>query len=204
MWSPWSSHRKKSSGKFIFLILKDFLCQLSYLILIFNFRRTYLTSYLGLANILHMCLYFKLISLTLSLLWMFGCSFFYPYFFLSYYTGNSNQFFTCGLSSVYLYWHCHSPSVVIYIGCPYWCVSLCMCTVKTIIDFPRYNRKYWWENVIPRGIFHVVSHFPLYFTLYRGHFDYLSNSVVPCSSLLVCPLVSQGFCLKGTSRVVIL
>ena len=152
-----------------------------------------------------MCLYFKLISLTLSLLWMFGCSFFYPYFFLSYYTGNSKHF----LLAVYPVSSCIGIVIVpplwyMYIGCPYWCVSLCMCTVKTIIDFPRYNRKYWGENVILRGIFHVVSHFPLYFTLYRGNFDYLSNSVVPCSSLLVCPLVSQGFCLKGTSRVVIL
>ena len=27
------------------------------------------------------------------------------------------------------------------------------------------------------GIFHVVSRFPLHFTLYRGHFDYILYSV---------------------------
>ena len=33
------------------------------------------------------------------------------------------------------------------------------------------------ENVILRGIFHVVSSFPLHFMLYRGNLDCFSNSV---------------------------
>ena len=33
------------------------------------------------------------------------------------------------------------------------------------------------ENVIQRGIFHVVSCFPLHFMLYHGHFNYFSDSV---------------------------
>ena len=33
------------------------------------------------------------------------------------------------------------------------------------------------ENVILRGIFHVVSRFPLKFMLYRGNLDYSSDSV---------------------------
>ena len=32
------------------------------------------------------------------------------------------------------------------------------------------------ENLILRGIFHVVSGFPLHFMLYLGNFDYFSNS----------------------------
>ena len=31
--------------------------------------------------------------------------------------------------------------------------------------------------MILRGIFHVLSRFPLHFMLYRGNLDYLSNSV---------------------------
>ena len=42
------------------------------------------------------------------------------------------------------------------------------------IDFPRYNMKCSEENVISRGIFHVVSRFPLHFILYRGNFDRLT------------------------------
>ena len=45
-------------------------------------------------------------------------------------------------------------------------------TVPKAIDFPRYNMKCRWENVILRGIFHVVSRFPLHFMLYRGTLDY--------------------------------
>ena len=37
------------------------------------------------------------------------------------------------------------------------------CTVPKIIDFPRYNMKCIGENVILRGIVHVVSGFPLHF-----------------------------------------
>ena len=33
------------------------------------------------------------------------------------------------------------------------------------------------ENVILRGMFHVVSGFPLHFMLYRGNSDCFSNSV---------------------------
>ena len=50
-------------------------------------------------------------------------------------------------------------------------------TVPKVIDFPRYNMKCSGENVILRGIFHVVSCFPLHFMLYRGNFDYFSDSV---------------------------
>ena len=34
------------------------------------------------------------------------------------------------------------------------------------------------ENVILRGIVHVVSGFPLHFMFYRGNLDYFSNRVV--------------------------
>ena len=44
---------------------------------------------------------------------------------------------------------------------------------------PRYNMKCCGENVILRGIFHVVSHFPQHFVLYRGNLDCFSNSVHP-------------------------
>ena len=52
-------------------------------------------------------------------------------------------------------------------------------TVPKVIDFPRYNMKFSGENVILRGIFHVVrvSRFPLQFTLYRGNLDYFVDSV---------------------------
>ena len=55
-------------------------------------------------------------------------------------------------------------------------------TVPTEIDFPRYNMKCSEENVILRGIFHVVSCFPLHCMLYRGNLDCFSNSVL-CSPL---------------------
>ena len=37
--------------------------------------------------------------------------------------------------------------------------------------------KFSGENVILRGIVHVVSCFPLHFMLYRGNLDYFSDSV---------------------------
>ena len=44
------------------------------------------------------------------------------------------------------------------------------------------------ENVILRGIFHVVSRFPPHFMLYRGNFDYFSNSgvIANLTSLTPC------------------
>ena len=50
-------------------------------------------------------------------------------------------------------------------------------TVPEAIDFPRYNMKCSWENVILRRIFHVVSRFPPNFMLYRGNFGYFLDSV---------------------------
>ena len=41
----------------------------------------------------------------------------------------------------------------------------------------RYKIKCGGENVILRGIFHVVSGFPLHFMLYRVNLDCFSNSV---------------------------
>ena len=43
-------------------------------------------------------------------------------------------------------------------------------------DFPRYNMKWSGGNVIKRGIFHVVSPFPLHFMSYQGNLDSFSNS----------------------------
>ena len=45
------------------------------------------------------------------------------------------------------------------------------------IGFPRYNMKCSVENIIQRGIFPVVSCFPLHFLLYRGNLVYFSESV---------------------------
>ena len=45
------------------------------------------------------------------------------------------------------------------------------------VDFPRYNMTCSRGNVILRGIFHVVSGFPLHFMLYRGNLDNFTNSV---------------------------
>ena len=50
-------------------------------------------------------------------------------------------------------------------------------TVPKVIDFPRYNTKWSGENEILRGIFQVVSRFPLHFMLYRGNLDYFLDSV---------------------------
>ena len=43
-----------------------------------------------------------------------------------------------------------------------YCFKLMLRTVPKVIDFPRYNMKCSGENVILRGIVHVVSGFPLY------------------------------------------
>ena len=48
-------------------------------------------------------------------------------------------------------------------------------TVPKVIDFPRYNMKCSGDNVILRGIVHVVSGFPLHFMFYRGNLDCFSN-----------------------------
>ena len=42
-------------------------------------------------------------------------------------------------------------------------------TVPKVIGFPRYKMKCSGENEILRGMFPVVSRFPLYFMLYRGN-----------------------------------
>ena len=51
-------------------------------------------------------------------------------------------------------------------------------TVPKEINFPWYNMKCCGENLILRGIFHVVSYFPLHFMLYRGNLDYFLHSVL--------------------------
>ena len=53
-------------------------------------------------------------------------------------------------------------------------------TVPKEIDFPQYNMNCSGENVILRGIVHVVlvSCFPLHFMIYRGNFDCFSYSLV--------------------------
>ena len=56
-------------------------------------------------------------------------------------------------------------------------ITLFMYTVPMVIDFPRYNMKWSWEDVILCRIFHVVSGFPLHLMLYRGNLDCFSNSV---------------------------
>ena len=50
-------------------------------------------------------------------------------------------------------------------------------TVPKEINCPRYNMKGSGENLILRGIFHVVSCFPIHLMLYRGNLDYYSDSV---------------------------
>ena len=49
--------------------------------------------------------------------------------------------------------------------------------MKILTDFPRYIMKCSGENVILRGIFHVVTGFPLHFMLYRGNLDCFSIRV---------------------------
>ena len=55
-----------------------------------------------------------------------------------------------------------------------WFVSY---TVPKVINFPRYNMKCSGENVVQRGIFHVVLCFLLHFMLYRGNLHYFSDRV---------------------------
>ena len=60
--------------------------------------------------------------------------------------------------------------------------NICLCakkkhTVPKEIHFSWYKMKFSGENVILRGIVHVVSCFPLHFMLYRGNLDYFSDSV---------------------------
>ena len=50
-------------------------------------------------------------------------------------------------------------------------------TVPKVIDFPRYNTKCRGENEILRGIFHIVSRFPLYFVLYIGNLNYFLDNM---------------------------
>ena len=56
-----------------------------------------------------------------------------------------------------------------------WVVLYYAHTVPKVIDFPRYNMKSSRDNVILRGIVHVVSGFPLHFMFYRGNLDCFSN-----------------------------
>ena len=52
--------------------------------------------------------------------------------------------------------------------------------VPKVIDFPRYNTKCRGENEILRGIFRVVSCFPLHFILYLGNLDsFFEQCIVP-------------------------
>ena len=50
-------------------------------------------------------------------------------------------------------------------------------TVSKVFDFLRYDMKSSGENETLRGIFHVVSRFPLHFMIYRGNLDYFLDSV---------------------------
>ena len=61
-------------------------------------------------------------------------------------------------------------------------------TVPKEIHFPRYNMKCSRDKGILGGIVHVVSCFPLHFMLYRGNFDYFSDSVVGLFTLLYSSL----------------
>ena len=66
-------------------------------------------------------------------------------------------------------------------------------TVPKEINFPRYNMKCSGENIILRGIFHVVSCFPLHFMLYRGNLDCFSHSVyISCCKLKVFKILTEG------------
>ena len=73
-----------------------------------------------------------------------------------------------------------------------------MYTVSKVNDFPRYNMKCSGENLILRGIFHVVSRFPLLFMLYRGNSESFSNRVYNkqmhqpiCQLRAWCPFVKS-------------
>ena len=50
-------------------------------------------------------------------------------------------------------------------------------TVPKVIHKPRYNMKCSGDNVILRGIVHVVSGFHPHFMFYRGNLDCFSNRV---------------------------
>ena len=52
-----------------------------------------------------------------------------------------------------------------------------------VIDFPRCNMKCSGENMLPCGIFHVVSRFPLHFMLYCENLNCFSNSAGPLAVL---------------------
>ena len=56
---------------------------------------------------------------------------------------------------------------------------------------PRYNMKCSRENVILRGIFYLVSCFPLHFMLYHGNLEYFSDSVGSSFHGLFCVSVSE-------------
>ena len=64
--------------------------------------------------------------------------------------------------------------------------SIPLYTVPKKIDFPRYNMKCSGENAILRGIFHVVSCFPLHFMLYLGNLEYFSYSVEEVNLHQIC------------------
>ena len=65
------------------------------------------------------------------------------------------------------------------------CGGVGLYTVPKVIDFPQYNMKCSGENVILRGIVHVVSGSPLHFMFYRRNLDCFSNRVgLPRSSVL--------------------
>ena len=72
--------------------------------------------------------------------------------------------------------------------------------------FSLYNMKCSGENVLLRGIFHIVSRFPLHFMLYRGHLDYFLNSAEQTRSHIVestttCPLGSKFTIIHITQRL---
>ena len=83
---------------------------------------------------------------------------------LTYFTLYSTR--ACAVRYYLSIWQCHHHVK-----------GLTYCTVPKEIDFPRYNMKCSGENVKIRGIFHVLSCFPLYFILYRRNFDHFSDSV---------------------------
>ena len=61
-------------------------------------------------------------------------------------------------------------------------------TIRSQYTVPRYNMKCIGENVIIRGIVHVVSRFPLHFMLCCGYLDFFSNRVKPQSKSPPSPL----------------
>ena len=61
-----------------------------------------------------------------------------------------------------------------------WNMHLILYTVPKVIDFPRYKMKYRGENVILRGIFHVVFHFPLKYLVEEMQFMCMRSIGVFC------------------------